>query len=314
MTTRPCFDGPRLSRADFLRLIGGAAVALTASRALGTMSHSPLLTRPIPKSGEALPVMGLGTWQVFAVGPDPKERAPLLEVLRLLFEGDGRVIDSSPMYAPAEKVTGDLLAQMEPHPAPFFATKVWTHGREKGIAQMEASMRYMRTERIDLMQIHNLVDWRAHLPTLRDWKERGRVRYLGITHYTPAAFDELARLIESEPLDFVQFPYSIAVRDAERRLLPLALERGVAVLVNRPFEGGDLFGSVRGRPLPDWAAEFEAGTWSQFFLKYLLGHPAVTCIIPGTAKPRHMLDNLAAGRGRLPNDEERRRMVALLVR
>lgn len=276
------------------------------------MSRNPLHTRPIPKSGEALPVVGLGTWQVFAVGPDPKARAPLMEVLRLLFEGGGRVIDSSPMYAPAEAVTGDLLAQMGPHPAPFLATKVWTHGRKRGIGQMEASMRYLRTGRIDLMQVHNLVDWRTQIATLRDWKERGQIRYIGVTHYTPAAFDELARVIESEPLDFVQLPYSIAVRDAEKRLLPLAQEHEVAVLVNRPFEGGDLFRSVRRRLLPDWAAAFEAGTWSQFFLKYLLGHPAVTCIIPGTAKPEHMLDNLAAGRGRLPNDRERRRMVEFL--
>jgi len=268
-----------------------------------------MLTRPIPKSQEQIPVVGLGTWQAFDIGAGRAALDQRKEVLRVLFEAGGRVIDSSPMYGRAEAVVGTLLAEMRPDEKPFLATKVWTSGEAAGAAQMSASFAKMQAATIDLMQIHNLVDWRTHLKTLRAWKEKGRFRYIGITHYTSAALDDLAAVMRAEPLDFVQLAYSIDVRAAETRLLPLAVERGVAVLVNRPFSTGGLFGRVRGRAPPAWAADLDCASWSQFFLKFILGHDAVTCVIPGTAQPEHMRDNVGAGRGRLPIAVERQRMA-----
>jgi diketogulonate reductase-like aldo/keto reductase len=310
----PNAQSPSLSRAAFLRLLAGGGVAAGAVTATGlgrgvAKADQPLLTRPIPSSGEALPVVGLGTWQTFDIGAGEAERAPRREVLQILLEGGGKVIDSSPMYGRSEGVVGDLLAELGARERAFLATKVWTRGRAAGIAQMEQSLRRFRSERLELMQVHNLVDWQVHLKTLRAWKAEGRIRYLGITHYTTAALDDLAAVIEAEPLDFVQLAHSLAVRAAEDRLLPLAADKGVAVLVNRPYEKGALFRRVKGRALPPWAAEFGAATWGKFFLKYILSHPAVTCVIPGTAKPHHMLDNLGAGRGRLPDVREREQMV-----
>jgi diketogulonate reductase-like aldo/keto reductase len=229
-----------------------------------------MITRPIPRSGEGLPVIGLGTWQTFDVGAEPKARAPLRQVLRHLLGAGGRVIDSSPMYRRAEGVTGDIVHGLSARDKTFLATKVWTTGREQGIAQMRRSAELLRAEVIDLMQIHNLVDWRTHLATLRGMKEEGRIRYIGITHYTPSAFDALARVIESEgDIDVVQLCYSIATPEAEERLLPLAEARGVAVLVNRPFEEGALFQRLRQKPLPDLATELGCRTWPQFLLKIL---------------------------------------------
>jgi diketogulonate reductase-like aldo/keto reductase len=268
-----------------------------------------MLTRPIPKTDEPLPVIGLGTWQAFDVGADRAALDQRSRVLQALFEAGGTVIDSSPMYGRAEAVVGKLLTEMKPRTRPFLATKVWTSGESSGAAQMTASFANMQASAIDLMQIHNLVDWRTHLKTLRDWKEKGRFRYIGITHYTSSALADLAAVIRAEPIDFVQLAYSIDVRDAEERLLPLAAERGVAVLVNRPFSTGGLFRQVRGKALPEWAAEFGCSSWGQFFLKFILGHPAVTCIIPGTAKPEHMRDNACAGHGRVPDEAERGRMA-----
>ncbi len=311
-TTLPRWPlSPRLTRGEFLGALVGGAAALVLPAAPGRAKPVPMTTRPIPKSGEQLPVVGLGTWQTFDVATGTGARDPLAEVLRLLFANGGRVIDSSPMYGRAEGVVGDLLATLGARDKAFIATKVWTRGRRSGIRQMERSMELLRAATIDLMQIHNLVDWRTQLKTLRAWKEAGRIRYLGGTHYTPHAFDEIMAVIEAEPVDFIQLPYSIAVRDAEDRLLGLAATQGVAVLVNRPYEGGDLFGAVRGRPLPPWAADFDCASWGQFFLKFILGHPAVTCVIPGTAKPRHILDNAAAGKGRAPDENERRKMASL---
>jgi diketogulonate reductase-like aldo/keto reductase len=269
-----------------------------------------MLTRPIPKSGEPLPVVGVGTWQAFDIGSERTGLEQRKEVLRILFEAGGRVIDSSPMYGRAEAVVGTLLVEMKPKETPFLATKVWTSGEAAGAAQMSASFAKLQADTIDLMQIHNLVDWRTHLRTLRSWQEKKRFRYIGITHYTSSALDDLAAVIRAEPIDFVQLAYSIDVRDAETRLLPLAADRGVAVLINRPFSTGGLFGKVRGKPLPTWAAEFDCASWSQFFLKFILGHPAVTCVIPGTGKPEHMRDNVGAGLGRLPGEAERQRMAA----
>ncbi len=301
-----------LNRAEFLKLCG-AGLAVAAGGLPGiAWGRERMTSRPIPSSGEALPMVGVGTWQTFDVGDAAAEREPLAEVLRLLFEAGGTVIDSSPMYGRAEGVVGDLLQRSGSRYKAFLATKVWTEGRRQGIDQMEESLRLFRTDTIDLMQVHNLVDWRTQLSTINVWKERGKVRYSGITHYTPGAFGRLESVISAEKIDFVQLPYSIGVRDAEDRLLPLCAEKGVAVIVNRPYEGGGLFRKVRGKDLPDWAAEFDCASWGQFFLKYILGHPAVTCAIPGTAKVSHLLDNVAAGSGRLPDEATRRRMVELV--
>ena len=271
------------------------------------------LERLIPSSGEKIPAVGLGTWRTFDVGASATERAPLTDVLRRFAELGGRVVDSSPMYGAAESVVGDLATDLAITDKLFLATKVWTSGRDAGVTQMEQSLRRLRTQRLDLMQIHNLLDWRTHLATLRAWKEAGRIRYLGVTHYTSSAYDELERVLRSEPLDFVQVNYSLGEREAERRILPVARERGVAVLVNRPFSEGGLFQRVRGRALPDWAAELDCASWAQFFLKWILAHPAVTCAIPGTSRPEHLVDNMAAGRGRLPDAATRERMTALIT-
>lgn len=271
-----------------------------------------MVTRKIPRTGEELPVIGLGTWQTFDVGNTDAERAPLLSVLRTFFNAGGRLIDSSPMYGRAESVVGDLLAAappVSPGISPFLVTKVWTSGRTRGEEQMRTSMERMRTKKMDLMQIHNLVDWRTQLTTLRAWKASGKIRYLGVTHYQLDAFDELEAIIKKEAIDFVQLPYSIAVRKAEERLLPAAAEHQTAVIVMRPFEGGSLLRNVRGKPLPGWAADLGCTSWAQIFLKFILGHPAVTCPIPATSNPDHIADNVLAGVGRMPDEPLRRRMV-----
>ena len=271
-----------------------------------------MLTRAIPSTDEAMPVIGLGTWRAFDVGTDEATRRPLREVLRLLLDAGGRIIDSSPMYGRAEAVTGDLLTELAARPRAFLATKVWTTGRERGMEQVRHSAQLLRAEVIDLMQIHNLVDWRTHLATLRRMKEEGRVRYIGITHYTTGALPELARILASEPgIDFVQLGYSLATQAPEREVLPTAAARGVAVIANQPLERGELFRRVRGRPLPNWAREFDCASWAQLFLKYLLGEPAVTCVIPATGNPDHMKDNLAAGFGSLPGARQREQIREL---
>ena len=269
-------------------------------------------TRPIPRSGEAIPMVGLGTWQTFDIGGGADERAPRREVVQRFLAAGGKVIDSSPMYGKAEEVTGDLLADLGVIGKPFLATKVWTTGKRSGIEQMQRSMRRMRTSRMDLMQIHNLQDWRTHLPVLREWKQAGTIRYLGITHYSHGAFDELEQIVRRENVDFIQLPYNIADRTAEQRLLPAARDTGTAVLVMRPFEEGGLFRLVKGKALPPWAADFDCASWAQFFLKFILGHEAVTCPIPATSSPDHLIDNVAAGRGRLPDAATRQKMIQLL--
>jgi len=271
-----------------------------------------LIARPIPASGERLPVVGLGTYQSFDVGNPVAQREPLKEVLRLFVQQGGRLVDSSPMYGRSESVVGDLAAELGITGRLFMATKVWTSGREAGIGQMEQSMRRMRVARMDLMQIHNLLDWKTHLDTLKQWKAQGRIRYLGITHYHAGAYAELQRLMRSREFDFVQLNYSIAEREAEAEVLPLAQSLGIAVIVNRPFAQASLFSRVRGRDVPAWAESFDCRSWAQFFLKYILGHPAVTCVIPATAKPDHLLENMKAGFGTLPDAPMRRRMAAFL--
>ena len=273
---------------------------------------STILKRPIPRSGEMLPAVGVGTWRTFDVGAEAPERAELREVLRLLVEGGGSVVDSSPMYGEAERVAGDLAAELRLRDKLFFATKVWANGRESGIRQMESSFRLMRTRRMDLMQVHNLEDVTVHAKTMREWKDAGRIRYLGITHYHSGAYAELERLVRSREWEFAQFNYSMVERAAEARLLPACAEAGVAVIVNRPFSQGGLFPRVKGKALPAWAPEFDCASWAQFFLKYILSHSAVTCAIPGTSRVAHVRDNLQAGTGRLPDAKTRRRMVEYL--
>jgi len=274
------------------------------------MDAAPI-TRPIPASGEKLPVIGLGTSSTFEVGTRAGERAPLREVLETFFAAGSRLIDTSPMYSTAEEVLGGLLTPAM-HARAFLATKVWTRGTRPGIEQMTHSEPLVRTPRFDLIQVHNLLDLDTQLGTLRDWKAAGRVRYVGVTHYTVSAQAELERVLRRERLDFVQVNYSPVTRAAERTLLPLAAERGVAVLVNRPFEDGELLLRVRGKPLPAFAADVDATSWGQLILKFIASHPAVTCIIPATASAAHLADNLAAGRGRLPDSRLCEQIAAAL--
>ena len=267
-----------------------------------------IISKKIPSTGEDLPVIGLGTWQVFDVGAGA--RAPLREVIAGFHKAGGRLIDSSPMYGAAESVAGDLVAELGLREKLFMATKVWTRGREAGIREMEASFRRMRVSQMDLMQVHNLLDVDVHTPTLLDWKSRQRIRYVGITHYTASAHADVERQLKKEKYDFLQINYSLAERDAEKRLLPWCAQNGIAVIANRPFAEGAMFKRVRGKPLPPWAAEVGAASWAQFFLKWIVGHPAVTCAIPGTGSPEHIADNVAAGFGVLPDEGQRRKMAA----
>ena len=272
------------------------------------------LRRPIPKTGELLHAVGLGTWQTFDVGADADGRAAAREVLARFANAGGQLVDSSPMYGSSESVVGDLAAGLGVEKSLFLATKVWTSGREAGIRQMEESVRRMRAQTlnpraIDLMQVHNLTDVKTQLKTLREWKEQGRIRYLGITHYHEGAYAELERLIKSEQLDFAQFNYNVVTTAAEQRLLPVCAEYRTAVIVNRPFEEGELFRRVKGRELPKWAEEFDCNSWARFFLKFILSHPAVTCAIPATRNPDFLVDNMGAALGRLPDAAMRRRMV-----
>jgi diketogulonate reductase-like aldo/keto reductase len=271
-----------------------------------------MLKRPIPSSGELLPVVGLGTWLQFDVGVSEVERKPLAEVLRLMLEQGGKLIDSSPMYGKSEQVIGDLTFEEGIENKFFYATKVWTSGRQNGIEQMETSLRKMRRKTIDLMQVHNLVDWQTHLKTLRNWKEEGKVRYIGVTHYTDSAHSQLEQIVKSRLVDFVQFNYSIRDRNAENGLLDAAKNNEVAVIINEPFATGSLFKKVKGKTLPHWASEFGMNNWSQLFLKYILADPAVTCIIPGTSDPGHLKDNMSAGYGPLPDEKTRLKMIHLV--
>ena len=294
------------TRREFLfAALSAGAYALTGGSALADAA----INKPIPKTGELLPVIGLGTWQTFDVGAGKAARDPLRQVLSEFVRLGGRVVDSSPMYGKSEGVAGDLAAELGLQKQLFFATKVWTSGRDAGVRQMDESFKRLRTQRMDLMQVHNLVDYRAHLSTLRRWKEEGKVRYIGVTHYTASAYDELARVLAGEDLDFVQINYSLGERDAEKRLLPVAAERRIAVLINRPLGAGGLFTKVRGKPLPAWANEIGCASWAQFFLKFVISHPAVTCAIPATSKTAHLIDNMQAGVGSLPSAAVRKQMA-----
>lgn len=301
-----------ISRRRAARLIAGTAAGLViapsgfAEEQDGTTT---MLQRTIPSSDEKLPVIGLGTWQAFDVGSSVAERQPLEQVLTRFVQGGGKLIDSSPMYGQAESVVGELATKLKLHDSLFLATKVWTTGRDAGIRSMERSLNLLQTKRLDLVQVHNLVDAQTHLDTLREWKKQGRVGYIGITHYNAGSHAEIARVLEREQMDFVQINYSVTEREAEDRVLPVANDRRVAVIVNRPFGGGRLFGRVRGKPLPEWAAEFDCTSWAQFFLKWIVAYPVVTCAIPATSNPTHLDDNLKGGVGRLPDEKMRKRMI-----
>jgi aryl-alcohol dehydrogenase-like predicted oxidoreductase len=317
-----------MDRREFLAMSGVAAagtVSAVAGAHSGDYAHEHLrsgavvptgnlLQRRIPSTGETLPAIGLGTSGPFEVTAEEAARAPLREVLQGFFTGGATLIDTSPMYSTAEAVLGDLLTPAQQSRV-FIATKVWTpgsggHGEAKGIEQMQRSMKLLKRERIELMQVHNLVDLDVHLATLRRWKAEGRIKYIGVTHYTTSSYPDLIAILEREKLDFLQFNYSVATREAEKKLLPLCADKGVAVLINRAFEDGNLFTRVQGKPLPAWAAEFGAQSWAQVFLKFVLAHPAVTCVIPATGKIKNLADNLAAGIGALPDAKQRAQIVA----
>ena len=299
----------RPNRRDFLRgvlALGGAwTLGLPAARA----QSEAMRTRAIPSSGEAVPIIGLGTSRTFDVGESESEREPLKKVLQQFFDLGGRLVDTSPMYGTAESVVGALATELGLADQLFLATKVWTSGKDAGVHQMNASLKKLQSNRVDLMQVHNLVDTETHLETLRQWKRDGRIRYIGITHYRSDAFPALAQVMRNTDLDFVQLNYSLSEPEAEQMMLPLAAEHGIAIIVNRPFARGELFRKTRGKTLPKWAGEFDCRSWAQFFLKYVVSHPAVTCAIPATSDPAHLSDNMQAGYGALPDDGQRTRMA-----
>src|SRR5882672_3646027 len=283
-----------------------AALSGTFIPAAFAQGQNRIHMKKIPSSGETLPVIGLGTWQTFDAGNDAAARAPLREVLKLL---DKNLVDSSPMYGSSETVAGDLIAELKLRERLFIATKVWTSGRSEGIRQMEQSFQRLRVQKMDLMQVHNLVDVATHTKTMLEMKNQNRIRYAGITHYTSSAYAEVERWLKTGQYDFLQINYSLAERESEKRVLPLAAEKRVAVIINRPFAEGALFRRTKGKPLPPWAAELGIASWAQYFLKWIVSHPAVTCAIPGTAKAEHMRDNLAAGQGPMPDAAGRKRMA-----
>lgn len=296
-------------RREFIKNSTALLLASQASSMLAAPSN--LITRPIPGSGESLPVMGMGSSRTFDTSSTASNLAALTDVMRAFFAGQGSLVDSSPMYGAAETVLGEVLAELG-HPKRLFAaTKVWTDGREAGIEQMRESSALMGVAVFDLMQVHNLRDWKIHLDTLQNWKKDGKVRYVGITTSHKRNHEELEQVMKTQALDFVQFSYNIENRLAEERLLPLAADRGIATLINRPFQRGALFSKVKGRPLPELAKELGCASWGQFFLKFIIAHPAVTCLIPATSKPHHMEDNMGANFGVVPDASQRKAMLEL---
>lgn len=287
-----------------------AALGILPSLSSWISMDTGLIRRKIPGSRESVTAIGVGTWETFDVDTSlVQELEPLREVLTLFAGKGGNVIDTSPMYGFAERNVGTLSTEAGINDQLFIATKVWTSGRENGIAQMKESMQLLKRDKIDLMQIHNLVDWKTHIKTLREWKDNGTIRYIGITHYRENAYQEMESIMKTESIDFIQVNYNIADRKAAERLLPLAAEKGIGVVISQPFGYGRLFDRVKSKALPEWAGEFDCRSWAQFFLKYIISHPAVTCAIPGTGLPAHMLDNIQAAYGRLPDEAMRERMV-----
>ncbi len=299
-----------ITRRQILQL-AGAMLAVPVSELFADNSPSklPLIQRKIPSSGELLPVIGMGTSRTFNKDNDPESLAQLTEVIKAFFAAKGMVIDSSPMYGSAEARVGDVLRSMKNHPKVFAATKVWTTGRKQGIADMKESARRMNVQRFDLIGVHNLVDWRTQLDTLKNWKKEGKVRYIGITTSHGRDHDEFVQVMKTEPLDFVQFSYNIANLDAEREILPVARDKGIATMINRPYQRGSLFRMSKGKALPEMAKDIDCTSWGQFYLKFILGHPDITCAIPATSKAKHMVDNMQANFGRLPDPAQRKEML-----
>lgn len=301
------------SRREIVKFCGLAGLGIATFPLIsGVKSQDKMIKRSIPSSEEMLPVVGLGTWQTFDVGNSKAELAVRKEVLMEMYRLGGTVIDSSPMYGSSEKVVGQLMAETNFQDRFFYATKVWTSGKQAGIDQMDSSFKKMRRSTMDLMQIHNLVDWQTHVKTLKAWKEKGKIRYWGITHYTDSSHSSLEKIIAMEKPDFAQFNYSIRSRNAEKSLFESCQKHNTAVIINQPYESGSLFRITKDKPLPDWCEEYGIQSWGQFFLKFILSHEAVTCVIPGTSKPKHTIDNMMAGYGRLPDVQGRERMIGYL--
>jgi diketogulonate reductase-like aldo/keto reductase len=306
-----------INRRQILQLSAGmltySSLGSYAAQAVTSTTKLPMIQRPIPSSGELLPVMGMGTSRTFDTKADAASLEKLSEVMQAFFTGGGKAIDSSPMYGKAESRVGDVLRGMKNPPSVFAATKVWTSGEERGISQMEESAKRMDVKTFDLIAVHNLKDWKTQLATLKRWKDAGKVRYIGITTSHGHNHEDVLQVMRSEPLDFVQFSYNIEDREAEQALLPLAEERGIATMINRPYQRGALFGKSKDHPLPELATDLDCTSWGQFYLKFILGHPAVTCIIPATASTSHMADNMRANFGRVPDANQRQEMLQIFA-
>ena len=299
---------PDIARRTLLKGICTAAALLNMPPGMARTAGSERIVKKIPATGEELTAVGMGTSRTFDAGTDSELRAQLQEVLQTFFDNGGQVIDSSPMYGTAEAVVGDLLRRVTRKDKLFAATKVWIYGKEAGIKQMQTSMEKMGVSVMDLMQIHNMRDWKTHIKTLREWKEKGKIRYFGVTTSHGRDHDELLKIMKHDDPDFVQFSYSLGNREAEQEIFPVAADKKIATLINRPFQAGSLFNKVKGHPLPDWAAEIDCTSWAQVFLKYIISHDHATCVIPATSRVTHMLDNMAAGYGRLPDADMRLRI------
>ena len=302
----------KTSRRTVLKVVGVSSlipsIALQATDAKNYMAR-----RIIPSTGELLPVIGLGTSRVFDTNLSEKSLNPRKEIVKALLDHGGSLIDTSPMYGRAEEVTGKIAQDLKINDRLFMATKVWIEGKEAGEIQMNASSKKLNKAVIDLMQIHNLLDWKTHIKTLYEWKEQGKINYIGISHFRSNAFSQIEKIITKERIDFAQFNYSLEEREAEKRLLPLCREKGVATLINRPFMRGKLFKAVARKKLPSWTYEYNVNTWSQFFLKFILANQAVTTVIPATSNPAHMIDNLIGGIGPIPEVGLQKKMVEVVA-
>ena len=303
----------RSTRRQFLQYLAAAGASIAAGPAFSVTNQAvasrKIITRAIPSTGESVPVIGMGSWLTFDVGDDLATRNARLKVLQTFFDQGGAVIDSSPMYGSSQEVIGYCLDRIQNKSKLFAATKVWIYGKKLGEMQMRSARMLWNVARFDLMQIHNMLDWESHLETLKAMKDKGRIRYIGITTSHGRRHKELEQALLKESFDFVQLTYNVLDREAEQRLLPIAREKGIAVIANRPFQRGGLFDYVAGKPLPPWAAEYDCHNWAQFFLKFIVSHPAVTCAIPATSRVDHMLENMGASYGRLPDDKFRTRMA-----
>ena len=304
-----------ISRREATKLIACASIATALFPTINSFTaKKTMLKRKIPSSGQPLSVIGLGTWQSFDIGNNITDRERLSKVLVTIKKYGGQMIDSSPMYGNSEKVVGDLTTKLHIQDHFFYATKVWTTGKNAGIGQMKNSLHLMKRKTMDLIQVHNLVDWKTHVKTLRSWKEQGIIKYWGITHYTNSSHDTLSKIIKSEKPDFVQFNYSIDNRNAEHQLISTAANHKTAIIINRPYSGGGLFKKTKDKPIPEWCKEFDINSWGQFFLKFILSHEAINCVIPGTSKPHHALDNMMAGYGVFPDHQARKKMYEYFKR